>query len=233
MGFEKAIQTTSKLSLLTSKRAYIFYILLIIATLNAIILSINEKNPYPLIREIGGRLIATDETIYYSTKNIVENPQKIYLIEQNLQGKNSLETFLMQSWSLIKRVWYFLMILSSFYFLYMIIYVLWWFSDYVFIHNMDNFFGNLFLALIFMGLIQMIFAFITYNPYEKGVDYYKLDWKDKLLVIAPFKGIIYFSIHFIDYIELLYENLVIPVWDKPGDVLLNQSLQQQIINIAT
>lgn len=196
-GIGGTISNLIKLIFFVKARWSITIILILIFSWNAFIEAKETKSLAPLVFEIGGRLASPDETLYYQLKEIEENNWQLPTKSIEPNEKEGLLRDIKSIWS---RIVFVISIFSIFWFCYVTYYSIYWIASR---HSEDEKFHNFLTAIIFLILIQALFAeaMLYINSSELKSNEDKI--KDVVFTLRPFKGITFLVMNFGDIMNML------------------------------
>lgn len=169
----------------------ILFILFLLAT--AIPESVRQGSLAPLVFEIGGRIVSSDEVLYQNNIKLEKND---FTIPVEIKGESSFNVVRVM-WAKFKFI---LSVLSCFWFMYIMGYMFYKF----FMLFEDRQINAIVLAIFLMIFLQMSFslAMLHINSIENPVTDKVTAYKDVSFALIPLKGIGRFAINIPKIIEL-------------------------------
>ena len=173
-----------------------FFVMLLFAS--AITQSMKEKSFYPIVYEVGGRIVSSDATLYEDVLKLKENNWKIPVtLDPN------------DRWIALKVVWakimFIMRVLACLWFIYFTIWVLYKLRE---LHSKDEVADNVLIAIVLFLLLGMLFSELMIpiryannnsflsketpiNATYGNITFVSLDevYTDVLLGLAPIKGV--------------------------------------------
>jgi len=164
-------------------RRGILILLLSVVLLSAVFSSIKEKSIEPVVNEVGGRMINADNVLYQNTYEILK------LRSQAQEG-------LIES-TVIKASKFMLVydIIKTLLFLWAEIEIIFFVVSRLIIRNTSDPFLGLVITIILILFITSIMSIFNYVPVD-GKELHDLNFREKINIINPVKGLIFTVSHF-------------------------------------
>lgn len=161
--------------------------------------SIKQKNISPIVFNVGGRIVSSDETLYWELKRIEANGWRLTATDLEKHEKDSL---IYSFKSILAKGSLIFNLLTTFWFLYVIFFIFYWILNKI---TDISAIINFFFALLFIIFLQSLYgSAMLYLNYECDVNNLDLcisqedRYKQSLFALTPAKGIGFFAVNIIN-----------------------------------
>lgn len=214
-----------KLLFFVKFRWTITIMLLIFYSWGALNQSLEEKNLYPFIYEVGGRVASADETLYWELKEIEANNWAIPTKNIDVDEEDG-------TWKTIKSVGaklkFLFNILSATWFLYVLLYMLFWIIDKF---NTSGKAYSVMFAILLLILIQALYGTAMLSIHMDCSSCPNLDkrYKDVAFAMTPLKGFGFLIVNAPKIFDDFFDKSAVPYLDKKINESLNQIINSSVV----